>query len=242
MAADDIVIKLVDVKKVYRASSVTTWALRGVNLEVRKGDYVAIMGPSGSGKTTLLNIIGLLDRPTSGKVIIDGRDISRLSSKEVSRLRNYKIGFVFQMFNLVNRLTVLENIELPLVPRGVPRPLRVKLVKEALLKVGGELSWLLKRPNQLSGGQQQRVAIARAIVTNPAILLADEPTGNLDRKSAKQVVQTFMKLNESGQTIIVVTHDPEVANCCRKILLIRDGKIIGDVEPNTDRCIINTAD
>ncbi|MCD6085166.1 MAG: ABC transporter ATP-binding protein [Desulfurococcales archaeon] len=235
-------IKLVDVKKVYRASSVTTWALRGVNLEVRKGDYVAIMGPSGSGKTTLLNIIGLLDRPTSGKVIIDGRDISRLSSREVSRLRNYKIGFVFQMFNLVNRLTVLENIELPLVPRGVPRPLRVKLVKEALLKVGGELSWLLKRPNQLSGGQQQRVAIARAIVTNPAILLADEPTGNLDRKSAKQVVQTFMKLNESGQTIIVVTHDPEVANCCRKILLIRDGKIIGDVEPNTDRCIINTAD
>jgi len=242
VAADDIVIKLVDVKKVYRASSVTTWALRGVNLEVRKGDYVAIMGPSGSGKTTLLNIIGLLDRPTSGKVIIDGRDISRLSSREVSRLRNYKIGFVFQMFNLVNRLTVLENIELPLVPRGVPRPLRVKLVKEALLKVGGELSWLLKRPNQLSGGQQQRVAIARAIVTNPAILLADEPTGNLDRKSAKQVVQTFMKLNESGQTIIVVTHDPEVANCCRKILLIRDGKIIGDVEPNTDRCIINTAD
>jgi len=242
VAADDIVIKLVDVKKVYRASSITTWALRGVNLEVRKGDYVAIMGPSGSGKTTLLNIIGLLDRPTSGKVIIDGRDISRLSSREVSRLRNYKIGFVFQMFNLVNRLTVLENIELPLVPRGVPRPLRVKLVKEALLKVGGELSWLLKRPNQLSGGQQQRVAIARAIVTNPAILLADEPTGNLDRKSAKQVVQTFMKLNESGQTIIVVTHDPEVANCCRKILLIRDGKIIGDVEPNTDRCIINTAD
>ncbi|MCD6278435.1 MAG: ABC transporter ATP-binding protein [Desulfurococcales archaeon] len=235
-------IKLVDVKKVYRASSVTTWALRGVNLEVRKGDYVAIMGPSGSGKTTLLNIIGLLDRPTSGKVIIDGRDISRLSSKEVSRLRNYKIGFVFQMFNLVNRLTVLENIELPLVPRGVPRPFRVKLVKEALLKVGGEISWLLKRPNQLSGGQQQRVAIARAIVTNPAILLADEPTGNLDRKSAKQVVQTFMKLNESGQTIIVVTHDPEVANCCRKILLIRDGRIIGDVEPDTGRCIINTVD
>ena len=242
MATDDVVIKLVDVKKVYRASSVTTWALRGVNLEVRKGDYVAIMGPSGSGKTTLLNIIGLLDRPTSGKVIIDGRDISRLSSKEVSRLRNYKIGFVFQMFNLVNRLTVLENIELPLVPRGVPRPFRVKLVKEALLKVGGEISWLLKRPNQLSGGQQQRVAIARAIVTNPAILLADEPTGNLDRKSAKQVVQTFMKLNESGQTIIVVTHDPEVANCCRKILLIRDGRIIGDVEPDTGRCIINTVD
>lgn len=242
MATDDVVIKLVDVKKVYRASSVTTWALRGVNLEVRKGDYVAIMGPSGSGKTTLLNIIGLLDRPTSGKVIIDGRDISRLSSKEVSRLRNYKIGFVFQMFNLVNRLTVLENIELPLVPRGVPRPFRVKLVKEALLKVGGEISWLLKRPNQLSGGQQQRVAIARAIVTNPAILLADEPTGNLDRKSAKQVVQTFMKLNESGQTIIVVTHDPEVANCCRKILLIRDGRIIGDVEPDTGRCIVNTVD
>ena len=240
--AADVVIKLVDVTKVYRASSVTTWALRGVNLEVERGDYIAIMGPSGSGKTTLLNIIGLLDRPTSGKVIIDGRDVSKLSSKEVSKLRNYKIGFVFQIFNLVNRLTVFENIELPLVPRGIPRVLRAKLVREALLRVGGELSWLLKRPNQLSGGQQQRVAIARAIVTNPAILLADEPTGNLDRKSAKQVIQTFTKLNESGQTIIVVTHDPEVANCCRKILLIRDGKIVGKIEPDVSKCIINTVD
>ncbi len=238
----DVVIKLVDVKKVYRTSSIVTWALKGVNLEVKKGDYIAIMGPSGSGKTTLLNIIGLLDKPTSGKVIIDGRDISKLSSKEISKLRNYKIGFVFQSFNLVNRLTVFENIELPLIPRGMPRPLRAKLVREALLRVGGELSWLLKKPNQLSGGQQQRVAIARAIVTNPAILLADEPTGNLDRKSAKQVIQTFTKLNQSGQTIIVVTHDPEVANCCKEILVIRDGKIIGSKRPDPNRCIINTVE
>ena len=237
-----VVIKLVDVKKVYRTSSVVTWALKGVNLEVKRGDYIAIMGPSGSGKTTLLNIIGLLDRPTSGKVIIDGRDISKLSSKELSKLRNYKIGFVFQSFNLVNRLTVFENIELPLIPRGMPKPLRAKLVKEALLKAGGDLSWLLKKPNQLSGGQQQRVAIARAIVTNPAILLADEPTGNLDRKSAKQVIQTFTKLNQSGQTIIVVTHDPEVANCCKEILVIRDGKIIGSKSPDLNRCIINTVE
>ncbi|RLG74333.1 MAG: ABC transporter ATP-binding protein [Thermoprotei archaeon] len=238
----DVVIKLVDVKKVYRTSSVVTWALKGVNLEVKKGDYIAIMGPSGSGKTTLLNIIGLLDKPTSGKVIIDGRDVSKLSSREISKLRNYKIGFVFQSFNLVNRLTVFENIELPLIPRGLPRPLRTKLVKEALLKAGGDLSWLLKKPNQLSGGQQQRVAIARAIVTNPAILLADEPTGNLDRKSAKQVIQTFTKLNQSGQTIIVVTHDPEVANCCKEILVIRDGKIIGSKSPDLNRCIINTVE
>lgn len=242
MVTDEAVIRLVDVKKVYRASSVVTWALSGVNLEVKRGDYVAIMGPSGSGKTTLLNIIGLLDRPTSGKVVIDGHDVSKLSSKEISKLRNYKIGFVFQLFNLVNRLTVFENIELPLIPRGIPKPLRVKLVKEALLKVGGELPWLFKKPNQLSGGQQQKVAIARAIVTNPAILLADEPTGNLDRKSAKQVIQTFSKLNQSGQTVIVVTHDPEVANCCKKIFIIRDGKIVSENNPNPSKCIIETVD
>ncbi len=240
--ANDVVIKLVNVRKIYRTSSVVTKALDGVDLEVKKGDYIAIMGPSGSGKTTLLNIIGLLDRPTAGKVIIDGRDVSKLSSSEISKLRNYKIGFVFQSFNLINRLTVFENIELPLIPRGIPKSLRAKLVKEALLKVGGELSWLLKKPNQLSGGQQQRVAIARAIVTNPAILLADEPTGNLDRKSAKQVIQTFTKLNQSGQTIIVVTHDPEVANCCKEILVIRDGKIIGSKSPDPNRCIINTVE
>ena len=142
----DVVIKLVDVKKVYRTSSVVTWALKGVNLEVKKGDYIAIMGPSGSGKTTLLNIIGLLDKPTSGKVIIDGRDVSKLSSREISKLRNYKIGFVFQCFNLVNRLTVFENIELPLIPRGLPRPLRTKLVKEALLRLAASSHGSLRSP------------------------------------------------------------------------------------------------
>ncbi len=236
----DIVIKLVDVKKAYVTGSIVTWGLRGVNLEVKRGDFIAIMGPSGSGKTTLLNIIGLLDRPTSGKVFIEGLDISKLSSSEIAKIRNYKIGFVFQFFNLINRLTVLENIELPLIARGIPRSLRTKLAIQALLKVGGELSWLNKRPNQLSGGQQQRVAIARAIVTNPSIILADEPTGNLDRKSSKLVVETFKELNRSGQTILVVTHDPEIANCTNKILLIRDGKIVGELEPDPRKCILNT--
>ena len=207
---------------------------------VNRGDFIAIMGPSGSGKTTLLNMIGLLDRPSSGKIIIDGVDASRLPSKKMAYLRSRKIGFVFQQFNLVNRLTVYENIELPLIALGVPRSLRRKRVIEALLMVGGDISWLRKKPNQLSGGQQQRVAIARALVNNPAILLADEPTGSLDRKSAKVILQTFIEVNRRGQTVIVVTHDPEVANYSHKILVIRDGIIIGEERSDMNRCIVNT--
>jgi putative ABC transport system ATP-binding protein len=209
-------------------------------MEVKKGEFVAVMGPSGSGKSTLLNIIGLLDRPTSGKVYIDGVEVSKLDSRMLAYYRNRKIGFVFQQFNLINRLTVFENVELPLIPRGIPRKIRARLVKEAILKIGGELSWLNKKPNQLSGGQQQRVAIARAIVTKPDILLADEPTGNLDRVSAKQVVQTFIDLNKEGQTVLVVTHDPEVASCTQKIFLIRDGIIVDKIAPDPERCIIKT--
>ncbi len=233
------IVELRDVKKIYRVGEVVTKALNGVNLEVYPRDFIAIMGPSGSGKTTLLNMIGLLDVPTSGKVIVKGIDVSRLSSKELAYLRNRVIGFVFQQFNLINRLTVLENIELPLVARGIPRSKRIAKVKEALLKAGGELSWLRKKPNQLSGGQQQRVAIARALVGDPEIILADEPTGNLDRHSSKTVMETFTKLNKSGQTIIIVTHDPEIASCTKKILLIRDGVIVGEEEPNYSECIIN---
>jgi len=236
---DKPIIELRDVKKIYRVGEVITRALNGVNLKVYPKDFLAIMGPSGSGKTTLLNMIGLLDIPTSGKILVKGVDASRLPSKRLAYLRNRVIGFVFQQFNLINRLTVLENIELPLVARGIPRKQRIPKVKEALLKAGGELSWLKKKPNQLSGGQQQRVAIARALVGDPEIILADEPTGNLDRYSSKTVMETFTQLNKSGQTIIVVTHDPEIASCTKKILLIRDGVIIDEKPPDPDECIIN---
>lgn len=234
------VIRLENIWKIYRVGDVETKALRGVTLTVNRGDLVAIMGPSGSGKSTLLNMLGLLDKPTSGKIFIEGRDVTALSSNEVADVRNRKIGFVFQQFNLVNRLTVLENIELPLIPRGIPRAIRVRRVVEALRMAGGDESWLPKRPNQLSGGQQQRVAIARAIVGEPEIILADEPTGNLDRASAKLVMETFIKLNNEGLTTIIVTHDPEIANCTRKILLLRDGVIKSVEDPNPEKCILRT--
>ncbi len=240
LSRSEEVIKLENVVKIYRVGEVLTYGLRGVTLSVGKGELISIMGPSGSGKSTLLNMIGLLDRPTKGKILIDGIDVSKLNDKRLAHIRNRKIGFVFQQFNLINRFTVLENIELPLIARGIPRSKRIPIAIRALLTVGGDKSWLKKRPNQLSGGQQQRVAIARAIVGSPEIILADEPTGNLDRASAKTVMETFLKLNEQGQTIIVVTHDPEIANCTRKIYMLRDGIIIRVVDPNPEKCIINT--
>jgi putative ABC transport system ATP-binding protein len=235
------VVKLVDVYKKYKLGEAEFQALRGVNLEVRKGEFVAVMGPSGSGKTTLLNIMGLIDRPSSGRVFIDGLDTTKLSDFELAKIRNTKIGFVFQSFNLINRLTVYENIELPLLVRGLSKAERERLVISALLKVGGDISWLRKKPLQLSGGQQQRVAIARALVTNPSFILADEPTGNLDRASGKIVMSTFVGLNKQGQTIVMVTHDPEIAHCAQKILYIKDGRII-KVEEHVDfsKCILNT--
>ncbi len=228
-----------EVYKVYRSGTNVTWALRGVSLSVDRGSFVSIMGPSGSGKTTLLNIMGLLDRPTRGRVYIDGVDTLRLSDRELAEFRNRKIGFVFQTFNLVNRLTVLENIELPLIARGLAREERRKLAVDALLKAGGDVSWLSKRPNQLSGGQQQRVAIARAIVGSPTIVLADEPTGNLDTASARVVIKTFIELNKLGQTIVMITHNPEVANCSHMIYLIRDGRLVGTMDPSPEKCLIN---
>ncbi|MEM3565972.1 MAG: ABC transporter ATP-binding protein [Candidatus Bathyarchaeia archaeon] len=233
------IIQLVNVYKEYRVGNISTSALKKVSFQIFKGQLTAIMGPSGSGKTTLLNMIGLLDRPTKGKIFFDGFDVSRLNDKTLANLRNTKLGFVFQTFNLVNRLSVFENIELPLIPRGIPRSVRAKMVLEAITKVGGDRSWLLKKPSQLSGGQQQRVAIARAIVGKPIILLADEPTGNLDRASAKLVVETFLSLNKAGHTIVVVTHDPEVANCMEKIYVIRDGEIVGEFMPNKAESLIS---
>ncbi|MEM3752803.1 MAG: ABC transporter ATP-binding protein [Candidatus Bathyarchaeia archaeon] len=235
------IIELVDVYKEYRIGTISTIALKGVNFQLHKGQLVAIMGPSGSGKTTLLNIIGLLDRPTKGKIFFDGFDVSRLSDKALASLRNNKLGFVFQTFNLVNRLTVFENIELPLIPKGIPRRIRAEMVKEALTKAGGNDKWLAKKPAQLSGGEQQRVAIARAIVGKPVVVLADEPTGNLDRASAKLVIETFLNLNKAGHTVVVVTHDPEVANCMEKIYVIRDGEIVGEFMPNKAESLISKA-
>ncbi len=230
-----IVVK--NVVKMYRVGDVVTYGLRNVDLKIYQGDFIAIMGPSGSGKTTLLNILGLLDKPTKGSVYIDGIDVSKLSDRELAKIRNLKLGFVFQHFNLINRLTILENIEIPLIARGLPKQKRVELAKEALIKVGGELSWLPKKPLQLSGGQQQRVAIARAIVGSPEIILADEPTGNLDVTSSRIVVRTFLELNKQGHTIVMVTHNHEVANCTQKIYMIRDGTIVNIAKPDTNKCI-----
>ncbi|MBX5321690.1 ABC transporter ATP-binding protein [Candidatus Bathyarchaeota archaeon A05DMB-3] len=232
-------MQLVDVYKEYRAGTISTLALKRVNFQIHREQVIAIMGPSGSGKTTLLNMIGLLDRPTKGKIFFDGLDVLRLDDKTLANLRNTKLGFVFQTFNLVNRLSVFENVELPLIPRGIPRGVRAKMVLDAIIKVGGDESWLSKKPNQLSGGQQQRVAIARAIVGKPVVLLADEPTGNLDRASAKVVVKTFLNLNKAGHTVVVVTHDPEVANCMDKIYVIRDGEIIDEYSSNKAESLIN---
>ncbi len=234
------IIRLEKVVKIYKAGNILTYGLRGVDLAVYKGEFIAIMGPSGSGKTTLLNMMGLLDRPTSGKVLIDGMNVLGLNDKHLAYVRNAKIGFIFQQYNLVNRLSVLENIEMPLIPRGIPRSKRIEMVKEALIKAAGDLSWLRKRPNQLSGGQQQRVAIARAIVGKPEILLADEPTGNLDRVSAKAVMETFLGLNKQGLTIVVVTHDPEIANCAQKIYILRDGRIVNIRKADPERSIFKT--
>ncbi|MCD6443412.1 ABC transporter ATP-binding protein [Candidatus Bathyarchaeota archaeon] len=228
---EDYVIEVKDVSKVYRSEGgVETWALRDVSLNLRRGDLAAIMGPSGHGKSTLLHIMGLLDRPSKGTVVIDGVDTSRLSDAELAYIRGVKIGFVFQMYNLINRITVLENIELPLVARGVPRAKRIALAREALLKVEGDESWLDKRPTQLSGGQQQRVALARAIVHNPSIILADEPTGALDSKTSIEILRLFQKLNREGCTIVIVTHSPEVASYARRVIFLRDGRIVGEEE------------
>lgn len=216
--------------KVYGEGPLAVHALRGVNLKIKRGDFVSIMGPSGSGKSTLLNLLGALDRPTSGKVYIDGVDIYSLSDDELAEIRAKKIGFVFQMFNLVPRMTVLKNVMLPLIVNGVPPGEREKKAQEMLelVGLGGKAH---RRPLELSGGEQQRVAIARALVTEPAIVLADEPTGNLDSKTGAEIVQLMKRLNkEQGATFVVVTHDPEVAQETQKILHLRDGVIVKEEE------------
>jgi len=218
-------IKFENVWKIYKLGTVEVAALRGLSIEIKRGEHLAMMGPSGSGKSTFLHLAGALDRPTKGRVLIEGRDPSKLNDGELSKLRNRYIGFVFQTFNLIPRLTALENVMLPLVVRGVDGSERRKRAIEALEQVGlGDR--INHRPTELSGGEQQRVAIARAIVTRPRIVLADEPTGNLDSASAKEIVKVLSRLNrELGITLVVVTHDPEVASAAERMVKIRDGVI-----------------
>ncbi len=220
-------IKLEEVTKVYRMGMEEVRALDGITLWVDEGEMLVIMGPSGSGKSTLLHIMGCLDRPTEGKVFIDGKDISRLSDAQLARLRNSAIGFVFQQFNLLPRMTAFGNIELPLIYAGIPRKERIRRVKTLLKRFELE-DRARHRPGQLSGGQQQRVAIARALANEPKIILADEPTGNLDTASGKTVIENLVRLNKEGITVIVVTHDPEVASIGHRIIYLRDGKIVGE--------------
>ena len=223
------VIAIRDLVKVYVLGEVELRALDGVDLQIDPGEFVAIMGPSGSGKSTLMNIIGCLDRPTSGTYTLDGSDVSRLSRDQRAIIRNAKIGFVFQSFNLLARTSALENVELPLLYADVTltRSQRRDAAREALRRVG-----LADRegnhPSQLSGGQQQRVAIARALVTKPAILLADEPTGNLDSRTSVEIMGIFQALNDEGKTIVLITHEPDIAQHAKRIVHVRDGKINQD--------------
>jgi len=223
-----VVKKLVilkDITKTYQTGKVAYQVLKGISLEVEEGEFLAIMGASGSGKSTLLNIIGLLDKPDSGIYILDGQEVSQLTKKELAYLRNRKIGFVFQAFYLVPWATALENVLLPLLYRGKINKEDEKKAVELLKRLGLEKR-INARPSELSGGEQQRVAIARALITNPKLLLADEPTGNLDSKSSQEVMNIFKELNENGITIIMVTHDPEIADFAKKIKIIKDGTFI----------------
>jgi len=222
------VILLKDIHKIYRTGEVEVHALRGVSLEVRRGEFVAVMGPSGSGKSTMMNIIGCLDRLTSGTYILDGTDVSTMSKNELADTRNTKIGFVFQAFNLIPRTTALSNVELPMIYAGVSPAERRERARQALDSVG-----LVEKegsfPNQLSGGQQQRVALARAIASDPALILADEPTGALDTKTADEIMHIFRQLNEQqGITIVIVTHEADIALHAKRLVRFRDGLIQED--------------
>ncbi len=222
------IIECKNVWKIYNpGSSAEVKALRGIDLSVKEGSFISIMGSSGSGKSTLLHIIGCLDKPTKGKVYVDGKDVTQLNDKQLAMIRRYTIGFVFQFFNLIPSLTALENVMLPMIFAGVKKSERVRRAKH-LLKELGLAHRINHKPNQLSGGERQRVAIARALANDPKIILADEPTGNLDSRSGKSVMEIFQRLNkEKGKTIVLITHDPEVAKYADKIVKIKDGKIEG---------------
>jgi putative ABC transport system ATP-binding protein len=220
-------LEVKNIVKRYVTGEIDFTALKDINLKIEKGEFTSIMGPSGSGKSTMMNILGCLDKMDSGTYMINGRNVSNLSDKELAFVRNKEIGFVFQAFNLLPRMTVLENVELPMAYAGVPKKERREKALSALEKVG--LSDRVKhRPNEISGGQKQRVAIARAIVNTPAVIMADEPTGNLDTKSSVEIMKIFQDLNNEGATIIMVTHEPDIAQHTKRVVRFRDGEIVDD--------------
>ena len=221
------IIEIQNLNKIYDTGAIQVHALKDVNLTIQEGEYVAIMGKSGSGKSTLMNILGCLDRPTSGSYVLDGIDVAKENPKQISYIRNQKIGFVFQSFNLIPRTSALKNVELPMIYGRVPAKERLERAKELLEKVGlGDR--LHHMPNEISGGQKQRIAVARALANRPAILLADEPTGNLDTPSSVEVMNLFTQLNQEGVTVIVVTHEDDIAAFTNRIIRFQDGQMIED--------------
>jgi putative ABC transport system ATP-binding protein len=224
--AGKIMIQLQNVTKTYKTGDIEYNALNDVSFSIEKGEYVAIMGPSGSGKSTLMHILGALDVPTSGSYLLDGKDVAKLDEDELTKIRKGKIGYVFQSFNLLPRSTVLRNVMLPLVYAGVPREERKARAEKALRAAGLDETHFMHLSNQISGGQMQRVAIARALVNDPLLILADEPTGNLDTKTGDFVLQTFKQLNEKGHTIILITHERDVADHAQRTIVIRDGQVM----------------
>jgi putative ABC transport system ATP-binding protein len=225
----DYIIELRDVWKIYKMDTVEVPALRGVNIQIKRGEFFVVLGPSGSGKSTLLNAVGCLDTPTKGTIYLDGHDISKLDESELAQIRGRKIGFVFQTFNLISSLTALENVALPMTFQGVSRERRIAASKNLLEKVG--LGHRINfKPGQLSGGERQRVAIARALINNPDVILADEPTGNLDTKTGGEILNILMKLNKEGKTIIMITHEMDLAKHAERICFLKDGMCTGDVK------------
>jgi len=228
--SSNIVLSIKDIRKIYIMGDVEVNALSGVSMDVEKGSFVSIMGPSGCGKSTMMNMIGLLDRPTNGSLVLDGIEIEKVDDNRLAEIRNRKIGFVFQTFNLLPKLTAVENVELPLVYAGVgPDARRARALE--LLSIVGLKGREYHRPTEMSGGQSQRVAIARALVNDPSIILADEPTGNLDTKSGREIMDIFHDLNVKGATIVMVTHNPDIAQETKRIVRMIDGKIVADERP-----------
>ncbi len=222
------IVELQEIRKTYRMGLVTVEALRGVSLEIHSGDYISIMGPSGCGKSTMLNLLGCLDRPTSGRFLLGGQDVSQMDDDALSSIRGSRLGFIFQSYNLIQQLTVVENIEIPLYYQGWPEAESRSVAKELASRVGLEERFDHK-PYELSGGQQQRVAIARALVNDPLVILADEPTGNLDSASGTEILKVFDELNDQGKTLILVTHDNDVSDRATRAIRLRDGVVESDV-------------